>query len=119
DKNQLGLFEREHAAHLRARGLGLMGDDGDLGADQRVQKGRLAGIGRTNQGNKAAGGVGQFVRAIHLRSFQTFWRIRNCSATRCSATFLEGPMASIRSKPARSTAIVNWGAWSGPVRSTS
>ena len=42
------------AAHRHARGLHLGADDGDLRADQRVDERGLAGIGRADDGAKAA-----------------------------------------------------------------
>ena len=45
------------ADHPHAGGLHLGRDDADLGADQRVDQGRLAGIGRADDGDEA-GAVG-------------------------------------------------------------
>ena len=58
DEDELRLaFERD-AADERARGLHLARDDGDLGADQRVEQRRFAGIGRADQRDEAAARVG-------------------------------------------------------------
>ena len=57
DEDELRLaFERD-AADQRAGGLHLVRDDGDLGADQRVEQRRLAGIGRADQRDEAAARV--------------------------------------------------------------
>ena len=45
-----------HAAHREARRLHLLGDDGDLGADQPVDQRRLARIGRADDGGEAGAG---------------------------------------------------------------
>ncbi len=54
DEDELGIALGDDPADDGARGLHLGRDDGDLGADQSVQKRRLAGIGRANQGDEAA-----------------------------------------------------------------
>ena len=53
DENDLGIVMHGNAANDRARRLHLVGDDGNLGADQLVHQGRFAGIGRTDQGDKS------------------------------------------------------------------
>ena len=35
-----------------ARGLGLVGDDRDLGSDEHIEEGGLAGVRTADQGNK-------------------------------------------------------------------
>ena len=54
DEHDLGLVSQGHAAHGKTGRLHLVGDDGDLLADQRVHKGGLAGIGRTDDRGKTA-----------------------------------------------------------------
>ena len=58
DEDNLRLAIDGDATDERARRLHLVRDDGDLGADERVQQRRLAGIGSADQRNKAAAGVG-------------------------------------------------------------
>src|SRR5690606_13533724 len=55
DENQLGFIEGDDATHLAAGGLRLVRDDGDLGAHQRIEQGRLAGIGGADKGDEATG----------------------------------------------------------------
>ena len=51
------------AEHARARGLRLGRDDGDLGADQPVEQGGLAGIGRAEQSDEAGPARGHSSRS--------------------------------------------------------
>ncbi len=54
DEDELrGAFDGD-AADQRAGGLHFGRDDGDFGADQRVEQRRLAGIRRADQGDEAA-----------------------------------------------------------------
>lgn len=106
DEDDLRLIERDDAADLGARGLGLVGDDGNLGAHQGIEQGRLAGIRRADQGDEATAGLS----LSHRVSFQTFSRTRNFSAALCSASFFDGPVALVGSKPFKCTAMVNSGA---------
>ncbi len=53
-QNHLGRTVQHDPAHDGARGLHLVGHDGDLGAHQRIGQRGLARIGRTQQGNEAA-----------------------------------------------------------------
>jgi len=121
DEHDLRLALGDDAADLGAGGLRLVGDDRHLGADQGVEQRRLAGVGRADQGDEAAAGVGGGLwRVVHdVAPCQTFSRTRKASAALCSASFLLGPVAVSGSKPSSRTAMVNSGAWSGPVRSTS
>ncbi len=57
------------AADQRARGLHLVRDDRDLGADQRVEQRRLAGIGRADQRDEAAARIGPQAFAVGRRVF--------------------------------------------------
>ncbi len=52
-QDHLGLAIHGHAAHREARGLDLLGDDGDLLTDQMVDQGGLAGVGRPDHGHEA------------------------------------------------------------------
>ena len=54
DEDSCELPDDRDAAHQRARGLHLVGDDRDLGADQRVDQRRFAGVGRADQRDEAA-----------------------------------------------------------------
>jgi hypothetical protein len=54
NKNELRHALDGDAADERAGGLHFRRDDGDLGADERVEQRRLAGIRRADQRNKAA-----------------------------------------------------------------
>ena len=54
DQDDLGVVVDHDAADQRARGLHLARDDGDLGADQRVDQRGLADIGRADQRDEAA-----------------------------------------------------------------
>ena len=51
-QNALGLSIQTDAPHGKARGLDLLGDDGDLGADQTIDQRRLARIGRSDNGDE-------------------------------------------------------------------
>ena len=62
DEDDLGVADERDAAHRPARRLRLVGDDGDLGADQRIGEGRLAAIRRTDQRHEAAPGLFALVR---------------------------------------------------------
>src|SRR4029079_14260206 len=57
DQDDLTWPVEHNAANRPARGLRLMGYDGDFGAHHRVGEGGLAAIGRADQGDKAAAGV--------------------------------------------------------------
>ena len=54
DEHQLGPAADGDAEDAHAGGLHLRRDDGDLGADQDVQQGRLADIGGAEDGDEAA-----------------------------------------------------------------
>ena len=56
DEHDLRLASGQDAAHGRAGGLRLAGDDRDLLADQRIDEGRLAGVGRADDGDEPASG---------------------------------------------------------------
>ena len=50
------LQKSDHALNGGAGGLRFVGDDGYLGADQRVHERRLAGVGASENGHKTASG---------------------------------------------------------------
>ncbi len=79
DEHDLRLALGDDAAHDRARRLGLAGDDRDLFADERVDQGRLAGVGRADQRDEAAAGGAH----APLR------RSRKACAAACSAARFE------------------------------
>src|SRR5258705_2147715 len=54
DEHELRIALDRDAPQQRARGLDLVRDDRDLGANQSIDERRLAGIGRTNQRDEAA-----------------------------------------------------------------
>ena len=54
DQDDLGVVVDHDAADQRAGGLHLARDDGDLGADQRIDQRGLADIGRADQRDEAA-----------------------------------------------------------------
>ena len=54
DQDDLRLVFDDDAADQRARRLHLLRDDGHLGADQRVDQGRLADVRRADQRHEAA-----------------------------------------------------------------
>ena len=75
DEDDLRLASRQHAAHGRARRLGLTRDDRHLFADERVDQRRLAGVRRSDQRDEAAAGCAHL--ALH--------RSRKACAAACSA----------------------------------
>ena len=54
DEHELACALDGDAAQRHARRLHLVADDRDLGADQRVDQRRLAGVGRADHGDEAA-----------------------------------------------------------------
>src|SRR6185312_7693875 len=99
----------------------LVRDDRDLGADERIEQRRLAGIGGADESDEAAAGrlggrlgVGHDDAPCH-----TFSRTRKASAALCSASFLLEPVAVSGSNEPRRTAMVNSGACCGPTCPTS
>ncbi len=60
DQHELALALHGDAANLNARRLHLARDDRDLGADERVDQRRLAGVGRADDGDHAAAAVFAF-----------------------------------------------------------
>src|ERR1700722_10264066 len=109
DEHELGLALCENAAHGRAGGLRLAGDDRDLLADQRIDEGRLAGVGRADDGDEPASGLAHVAPQ----------RSRKACAAACSAARLELAAPTSGSKPSSATRMTKWGACAGPLRSTS
>ena len=99
----------QNAAHGRAGGLRLAGDDRDLLADQRVDEGRLAGVGRADDGDEPASGLAHVAPQ----------RSRKACAAACSAARFELAAPTSGSKPSSATRMTKWGACAGPLRSTS
>src|SRR6202044_2741519 len=99
----------KHAAHRRPRGLRLPGDDRDLLADQRVDEGRLAGVGRADDRDEAAAGLARFAHLAPQRS-------RKAWAAACSAARFELAAPTSGSNPSSATRMMKWGAWAGPLR---
>ena len=85
------------ATQPRPGGLDLVGDDGDLLADQPVDQSRLAGIRRPDDRRKAAPAD----RLALVGHFQIISRRRKLSAASCSARRLDGPPPAAGSKPLR------------------
>ena len=108
DQHDLGVALHGHAAHREAGGLHLLGDDGDLGADQAVDQGRLAGVGRADDGGEAgAGGQCRSLRAPRVPAWP--------AAAAFSASWRSGPGRGRARAARRVTSTVKIGAWSGPV----
>ena len=63
-KMSCALPSERDAADQRARRLHLVRDDGDLGADQRVEQRRFAGIGRADQRDEAAARVARCLGVV-------------------------------------------------------
>ena len=93
DEHDLRLAPGEHAAHRRPGGLRLAGDDRDLLADERVDKGRLAGVGRADDGDEPASGL------AHVAA----QRSRKACAAACSAARFELAAPTSGSKPSSVT----------------
>ena len=85
DKHDLGFARHRDAAHGHARGLHLGGDDGDLGAHQRIVERGFAGIGRADDGAEAA-----------ARGHVSPTRASSFAAASCSASRLEPPSPRLR-----------------------
>src|SRR6202020_3652960 len=109
DEHDLRLASGQDPAHGRAGGLRLAGDDRDLLTDQRVDEGRLAGVGRADDGDEPASGLAHVAPQ----------RSRKACAAACSAARLELAAPTSGSKPSRVTLMTKWGACAGPLRSTS
>src|SRR5690606_2238888 len=111
----LGVALDGDAAHRKARGLDLLGDDRDLGARQPVHQRRFARIGRADDGGEARalvadlggfGGLGQITPS----------RFKRATAAAFSASCRERPGARAGSYPATVASTVKVGPWSEPAR---
>ena len=90
DQHDLAVALHGHAAHRKAGGLDLLGDDGDLGPDQAVDQGRLAGVGRADHRGEAGAGHSRCL-ALQQRRAAAF-----------SATCSERPAGARPGSPRRS-----------------
>uniref|UniRef100_A0A0N4ZJM6 LigA n=1 Tax=Parastrongyloides trichosuri TaxID=131310 RepID=A0A0N4ZJM6_PARTI len=91
-QHDLGVALDGDSAHGEARGLDLLGDDGDLGAGQPVHQRRLARIGRADDGGEArtlAGDLGGFGGLGQITSS----RFNRAMAAAFSASCRERPWA--------------------------
>ncbi len=98
DEDDLTGAPHGDTAQARPRGLNLARDDGDLGPDQAVQKGRLARVGRSQKGHEAAaqrraGGVARFGHGPEPPPGAFSNCASRLSAAACSAIRLERPWA--------------------------
>ena len=124
DQDDLGVVVDHDAADQRPGGLHLARDDGDLGADQRIDQRGLADIGGADQRDKAAACRRRrrnialniaFVRSgVQLSLLppptpSTPSRSIITDAATFSAARLLPPRPSAGSRPGRSTATRNWG----------
>ncbi len=126
DQDDLRVAVDGDAAHQRARRLHLVRDDGDLGADQRVEQRRLAGVGRADQRDETAARIGRrtgvcasvvlLQRSSTLSSFDALAGRASPPRRACSAARLEPPSPSAGGRSGNSTATRNSGSWCGPVR---
>ena len=106
-----------NAAHHRARRLHLVADDGNLGADQPVDQGRLAGVGRADERHEAAARRRRARPAAHRVAGHTPSRNRTAVAAACSASRRLRPSPRPGSSAPMRTVMTKVGAWSGPLRS--
>ena len=117
DQDDLGVVVDHDAADQRAGGLHLARDDGDLGADQRIDQRGLADIGSADQRDKAAArrsrcnvaiGVLPWVHPSLLPPPTPSRSIITDAATFSAARLLP-PTPSAGSRPGKSTATRNCG----------
>ena len=110
-KMSCDLPSMRDAADQRARGLHLVRDDGDLGADQRVEQRRLAGIGRADQRDEAAARVACWLYGVSHQACPptTPTRVSMAAAAACSAARLDEPMPSAGGRSGSTTATRNSG----------
>ena len=113
DQDDLGVVLDHDAADQRARRLHLARDDGDLGADQRVDERGLADIGRADQRDEAASGLAGRAPGVAIQLSllppPTPSRSIITDAATFSAARLEPPTPSAGASPGRSTATRNCG----------
>ena len=119
DEHELARALDGDAAQRHARRLHLVADDRDLGPDQRIDQGRLAGVGRTDDRDEAAAGLCPRRRLTHRPVSHTPSRTSSAVAAACSAARLFAPSPRAGFRPLMRTSEVKRGAWSGPWRSTS
>ena len=100
DEHELRGARDRDAAHQRARGLHLAGDDRDLGADQRVDERRLAGVRRADQRDEAAARRRTSGRFSRRHRPPRPSRVSIAAAAACSAARLERPIPSAGSRSA-------------------
>ena len=118
DEHELAGAHDGDAAQRRARRLHLAVDDRDLGADQRIDQRRLAGVRRADHGDEAAACCRPLSQASAPR-FHTPSRASSAVAAACSAARLLAPSPRAGLRPLMRTSAVKRGAWSGPWRSIS
>ena len=96
DEDDLRVALDRDAAHERARRLHLVRDDRDLGADQRVDQRRLAGIRRADQRDEAAARRSVCLASVIHRLVRrpTPSRVSMAAAAACSAARFERPLPS-------------------------
>ena len=98
------------AAHERPRRLHLARDDRDLGADERVDQGRLAGVRRADEGDEArrASPAASGARSCSssVQSLPAASRPRRRPVRRCASS---GRCRARRSMPSTATTIRNCG----------
>ena len=106
DQQDLRVAVDRDAHQPRARGLRLGADDRDLLPDQRIDQGRLAGVGRADHRDEArsAGSL----QLLQQRRRRRRFRLPACSSLR----------RSLRRALPTATRTVNRGAWCAPVRAT-
>ena len=123
DEDDLARALHHDATHERARGLYLARDDRDLGAHERIDQRRFAGVGGADQRHEAAAGVLRhgrwFVGHSATAASTMLSRTMKAWAAACSAARLEGPVPCPPEKPSTTTSTVKCGAWAGPARLTS
>ena len=100
DQQDLRGSVNRDAHQPRPRGLRLGADDRDLLADQRIDQGRLAGVGRADHGDEAGAGA----------CFAHCSCARSASAAAVSASCLDEPSAWASPTPGIETLTVNRGA---------
>ena len=110
-----------------ARRLHLVRDDGDLGADERVDQRRLAGVGRADDGDEAAALVRRRAHGLAVVCAQSWTaapRTPSRSEQRPRRRLLGRALGRTLARapascPLMRTSEVKCGAWSGPLRATS
>ena len=122
DEDELAVALDGDAAHRNTRRLHLVRDDRHLGADERVDQRRLAGVGRADDGDEAAARSSRRrpMLAVHRHSCSsapaTPSRSSSARAAACSAARFEAPSPRAGAHPSMRTSEVKRGAWSGPLR---